>query len=77
MTEIRKLVSLNKLKYLTLHGNPIEVTVPYLRLFVLCLLPNLRSLNCTPVSKADLNSSHAWKKINRHFLPKLFKNSKK
>jgi hypothetical protein len=69
MNEIQKLVSLNELKYLTLHGNPIEITVPYLRSYVLCLLPGLRSLNCAPISRRDLKTSHVWGQMNRNCLP--------
>ena len=76
--EIRKLVALKELKYLTLHGNPIEINVPYLRSYVLCLLPNLRSLNCTPVSKGDRKISEVWGGMNKNLLPKYSnKNEKK
>jgi hypothetical protein len=68
--EIQKLVPLKELKYLTIHGNPIEISVPYLRSFVLCLLPGLRSLNCTPVTKGDRKVSDVWGRMNRHMLPK-------
>ena len=77
MTEAQKLVPLKQLKYLTLHGNPIEITVPYLRSYILCLLPGLRSLNCTPVTKGDRKISEVWGGMNRNLLPKyLNKNSK-
>jgi len=69
MTEVQKLVPLKQLKYLTLHGNPIEITVPYLRSYVLCLLPDLRSLNCTPVTKGDRKISEVWGGMNRNLLP--------
>jgi len=72
IAEIRKLVTLKELKYLTLHGNPIEINVPYLRSYVLCLLPGLRSFNCTPVSKGDLKTSDNWGQMNRNLLPKSF-----
>ena len=69
-SEVQKLVPLNELKYLTLHGNPIEINVPYLRPYVLFLLPGLRSLNCTPVTKGDRKISEVWGKMNRNLLPK-------
>ncbi|CAF1087929.1 unnamed protein product [Rotaria sp. Silwood1] len=70
VAEVQKLVSLKELKYLTLHGNPIEITVPYLRSYVLCLLPDLRSLNCTPVTKGDRKISEVWGGMNKNLLPK-------
>jgi hypothetical protein len=73
VAEIQKLLPLKDLKYLTLHGNPIELNVPYLRSYVLYLLPGLRSFNCTPVSKGDLKTSDAWAEMNRNLLPKNFK----
>ncbi len=72
IAEIQKLISLKQLKYLTLHGNPIEINIPYLRSYVLCLLPSLRSFNCAPVSKGDLKTSDAWGQMNRNLLPKFF-----
>ncbi len=78
ITEVRKLVPLKELKYLTLHGNPIEINVPYLRPYVLCLLPGLKSLNCTPVTKGDRKISEVWGGMNKNLLPKNSnKNSKK
>jgi Leucine-rich repeat (LRR) protein len=78
VTEVRKLVTLKELKYLTLHGNPIEINVPYLRSYVLCLLPGLNSLNCTPVTKGDRKISDVWGGMNKNLLPKYSnKNSKK
>lgn len=72
VNEIQKLISLRKLKYLTLHGNPIEVTVPHLRSYVLSLLPGLRSLNCTPVSKGDLKTSETWKQSNKNLFSRVY-----
>ena len=70
VNEIQKLRPLKQLKHLTLHGNPIEVTVPQLRSYVLALLPQLRSLNCTPVSKGDLRNSQTWGQFDRNLLIK-------
>ena len=70
VNEIRKLTSLQNLKYVTLHGNPVEMNVPYLRSYVLCLLPGLRSLNCTPVTKGDRKISEVWGGMNKNLLPK-------
>ena len=69
-SEVTKLVPLNELKYLTLQGNPIEMNVPYLRSLVLNLLPGLRSLNSTPVTKGDRTVSEVWGKMNRNLLPR-------
>ncbi|CAF0951409.1 unnamed protein product [Adineta ricciae] len=70
MNEVQKLAPLKQLKYLTLHGNPIEITVPFLRSYVLCLLPGLRSLNCTPVTKGDRKTSEVWGGMNKDLLPR-------
>ena len=70
VNEIRKLTSLQNLKYVTLHGNPVEMNVPYVRWYVLCLLPGLRSLNCTPVTKGDRKISEVWGGMNKNLLPK-------
>ncbi|CAF2038248.1 unnamed protein product [Rotaria magnacalcarata] len=76
--EVQKLASLRELKYLTLHGNPVEMNVPYLRSYVLSLLPDLRSLNCTPVTKGDRQISDVWSVMNKNLLPKTSnKNLKK
>lgn len=77
VNDIRKLVSLQELKYVTLHGNPIEINVPYLRSYVLCLLPGLRSFNCTPVTKGDRKISEVWGGMNRNLLPKYSNKSSK
>jgi hypothetical protein len=69
-SEIHKLVPLTELKYLTLHGNPVELSVPYLRSLVLCLLPDLRSFNCSPVTKGDRKISEVWGTMNRNLIPK-------
>lgn len=75
--ELQKLAPLKELKYLTLHGNPIEITVPYLRSYALCLLPDLRSLNCTPVTKGDRKISEVWGGMNKNLLPKSPNKDKK
>ena len=72
LNEIQKLLSLNDLKYLTLHGNPIEIQLPYLRSYVLSLFPSLRSFNCTGVTKGDLTTSTNWVLMNKNLLPKYF-----
>ena len=60
------------LKYLTLHGNPIEVQVPYLRWYILSLFPNLRSFNCTGVTRGDVATTENWAKMNKNLLPKYY-----
>jgi hypothetical protein len=47
------------------------MNVPYLRSYVLCLLPGLRSFNCTPVTKGDRKISEVWGGMNRNLLPKF------
>ena len=70
VNEVQKLAPLKNLKYVTLHGNPIEINVPYLRSYILCLLPGLRSINCTPVTKGDRKIGEVWGKMNKNLLPK-------
>ncbi|CAF2524886.1 unnamed protein product [Rotaria sp. Silwood2] len=71
LNELDKLYTLKELKYLTLHRNPIEDNIPYLRSYVLSILPDLRSFNCTPISKSDLKTSDAWQKMNKTLTPKI------
>ncbi|CAF1205748.1 unnamed protein product [Rotaria sordida] len=71
LNEIEKLYALKELKHLTLHRNPIEDNISYLRSYVLCLLPGLRSFNCTSVSKSDLKTSDIWQKMNKTLIPKI------
>ena len=77
VSEIGKLISLKHLKHLTLHGNPLMGDVPYARAYVLCLCPSLRSLNCTPISRADLKTSSAWGQMNRNLLPRYLRYARK
>ncbi|CAF3372322.1 unnamed protein product [Rotaria socialis] len=71
--EIRKLSSLKQLKFLTLNGNPIEDDIPYLRSYVLCILPGLRNFNRTTISRSDLKISIIWKTTNKDLLSKILK----
>ncbi|CAF1106674.1 unnamed protein product [Rotaria sp. Silwood1] len=71
LKDIEKLVSLKELKHLTLYRNPIEDNIPYLRFYVLCLLPGLQSLNHVPVSKGDLKTSGIWQQMNKILRPKV------
>jgi hypothetical protein len=75
--EVHKLGALKALTHITLHGNPIEISVPYLRSLVLSLLPGLRSMNCTPVTKSDRKVSEVWGRMNKNLLPKFSNNSLK
>ncbi|CAF1226454.1 unnamed protein product [Didymodactylos carnosus] len=77
IAETKKLVQLKDLKYLTLHENPIEASVPYLRSYILYILPFLKSLNFTPVTKADLKTSETWGKMNKVMFKTIKKPSNK
>ncbi|CAF4390703.1 unnamed protein product, partial [Rotaria sp. Silwood2] len=70
LKDIEKLVSLKELTHLTLYLNPIEDDVPYLRLYVLSLLPGLQSFNRAPITKGDLRISGIWQQMNKTLRPK-------
>ncbi|EDV25042.1 Leucine-rich repeat-containing protein 51 [Trichoplax sp. H2] len=60
--EIDKLASLTELKSIALHGNPI-VDVQGYRNYVLSLLPNLRQLDFSAVTKQDIRLAADWRKM--------------
>lgn len=70
--DVRKLASLTDLRALTLHGNPIETEVGY-RQFVLSILPWLKTLDFSAVTKQDLGTAVVWSNMN----PKAFKRKRK
>ncbi|XP_041479666.1 leucine-rich repeat-containing protein 51-like isoform X2 [Lytechinus variegatus] len=57
--EIDKLAQLQHLFKLTLHGNPVESDPGY-RQRVLSKLPNLKTLDCSEVTKADREKSQVY-----------------
>lgn len=74
LTEVEKLAALPNLKSLTLHGNPIE-TEPGYRSYILSLLPNLKTLDYSAVTKQDRVTAEVWRRMN--LKPKRLKRSKK
>ncbi|XP_044143605.1 leucine-rich repeat-containing protein 51 [Bufo gargarizans] len=74
LSEVDKLAALPDLKSLTLHGNPIETEKGY-RSYILSLLPNLKSLDFSAVTKQDRASAEVWRRMN--LKPRRGKRSKK
>ncbi|CAF1288153.1 unnamed protein product [Rotaria sordida] len=71
LKEIHKLVLLKELEHLTLYRNPIEDDIPFLRFYVLCVLPGLKSFNRTPINKGDLKTSGIWQQMNETLRAKI------
>uniref|UniRef100_A0A8C5QMK0 Leucine-rich repeat-containing protein 51 n=1 Tax=Leptobrachium leishanense TaxID=445787 RepID=A0A8C5QMK0_9ANUR len=63
LSEVDKLASLPNLKSLTLHGNPIESESGY-RSYILSVLPQLRSLDFSGVTKQDRVKADVWTRMN-------------
>lgn len=59
LEELDKLAELPHLLSLTVHGNPIE-SQPGFRSYILSRLPNLKTLNFSGVTKADLKNASTW-----------------
>ncbi|XP_078481874.1 leucine-rich repeat-containing protein 51-like isoform X1 [Ciona intestinalis] len=62
--EVQKLSSLPHLRNLTLHGNPIETERGY-RQYVLSVLPGLRTLDFSGVTKQDRSGALTWSAMNK------------
>lgn len=62
LSEVDKLAKLEKLKSLTLHGNPIESAKGY-REYVLSILPQLKTFDFSGVTKSDRARATSWKQI--------------
>ncbi|XP_065670658.1 leucine-rich repeat-containing protein 51 isoform X2 [Hydra vulgaris] len=60
ISEVDKLSSLEHLRSLTLHGNPIEDCNPSYRHYVLFRLPNLKCLDFSGVTESDLANSRVY-----------------
>ena len=67
MAEVNKLSKLKHLRSLTLHGNPIEAEIQTkaskarYRNNIISLLPNLKKLDFTPVTKMDREKAMIWR----------------
>lgn len=64
LSEVRKLQKLQQLKSLTLHGNPVE-EVPSYRFTVVATMPELRSLDFSPVTRVERDKAVAWRSMRR------------
>ncbi|KAI0222126.1 Leucine-rich repeat-containing protein 51 [Lamellibrachia satsuma] len=72
LNEVDKLIELQHLTKLTLHGNPIENDKSY-RLYVLTRIPRLRNFDMTGITRGDRLTADIWqrnmpikKKKSRH-----------
>ncbi|XP_053312573.1 leucine-rich repeat-containing protein 51 [Spea bombifrons] len=63
LSEVDKLASLPNLKSLTLHGNPIESEKGY-RNYILSVLPQLKSLDFSGVTKQERATADVWRRMN-------------
>lgn len=63
VSHIDKLASLEKLKSLTLHGNPMEVAVGY-RQYVVCVLPQLQTFDFSGITKVERTTAESWIRMN-------------
>ncbi|CAH2225930.1 leucine-rich repeat-containing 51-like isoform X1 [Pelobates cultripes] len=63
LSEVDKLACLPNLKSLTLHGNPIETEKGY-RSYILSVLPQLKSLDFSGVTKQDRVMADVWRRTN-------------
>ncbi|KAG8431499.1 hypothetical protein GDO86_018535 [Hymenochirus boettgeri] len=63
LSQVDKLAALPNLKSLTLHGNPINGETGY-RSYVLSVLPQLKSLDFSLVTKQDRITADTWRRIN-------------
>ena len=60
IADVDKLSALNRLKSLTLHGNPIESNPGY-RHYIICHLPQLQTFDFSGVTKSDRASAQTWR----------------
>lgn len=60
-TEVDKLAELPHLSKLTLHGNPVEEMRNY-RLYMVCKMPSIRSLDFIGITKVDRDRVMTWDK---------------
>lgn len=63
ISNVDKLASLKKLKSLTLHGNPVEVTPGY-RHYVVSVLPQLHTFDFSGITKVERTTAETWMRMN-------------
>lgn len=63
LTELDKLQSLKNLTSLALHGNDIEKKKGY-RMYVISLLPQLKKLDFSTITKRDRDNAMLWRKLH-------------
>lgn len=61
-SQVDKLASLRKLKSLTLHGNPVEVSPGY-RHYVICTLPQLQTFDFSGITIAERSTAQIWQRM--------------
>ena len=64
ISQLRMLRNLPNLRKLTLHGNPVEETKNY-RYHVIEMLPTLKELDFTPITKLDRAKAKSWREIHK------------
>ena len=72
ISETNKLAALRKLKSLTLHGNPIEVSVGY-RQHVISTIPQLQTFDFSGITKNDRTIAETWQQRNTTSKPRTKK----
>ena len=63
LTNVDKLVDLRKLKSLTLHGNPVEISPGY-RHYIITRLPQLQTFDFSGITKDERAAADSWTKLN-------------
>ncbi|OCT93471.1 hypothetical protein XELAEV_18016540mg [Xenopus laevis] len=63
LSQVDKMAALPNLKSLTLHGNPVEGERGY-RCYVLSVLPQLKTLDFSAVTKQDRVTADVWRRMN-------------
>ena len=61
-SQVDKLRPLSRLKSLTLHGNPVEISPGY-RYYVLSRLPQLQTFDFSGITKEERGSAETWRRM--------------
>lgn len=62
VSQVDKLGPLNRLKSLTLHGNPVEISPGY-RFYVVSRLPQLQTFDFSGITKEERGSAETWQRM--------------